>query len=410
MRLRISSNTGSAVSQLASVALLNLYAYQAQRIDVYREYEGTYMNHITKNRLSPVQTQLQGILNNTAPKDKVLYLYISAWAGKDPTHYVVLHKTETGLWGISCNRVLELTPGQLPKKDGVLLTWASSIPEVAAGMTPQVKRIFAGSANIQSLAADLSINDDLRWEMHLSYLTHSLFSSKTECTVWMQPTGKAVFRAHHFTPLSTTPYTSIPSFECLRTRPYAKNISKPRCIIHAAFEIPEEFFEDGLHIVPQVKNTTPVLFTAETQTLASVLDMGLCCRLFPYIGVADPETKRVTIYGLSYNPQTRHVETVVLAENRRCASIPLIQPMPGGLFRPNYILVDLLLHHIFHYETDDPQSIDTMSIRWQGLRTLIRAFSGVGATKKFPEVFAQWGVTLTDDQLKKLAIYSVRFP
>jgi len=417
MRIRLTSPDGHYVAQLTTVALLNLYVPEDKRIDLYHEYDSTYLNHVVERNIAPTATSLQGILNDLAPRDKVLYLYVSAWAGNEPTHYIVLHKdTTTNLWKVTCRRILQCTPGQRPKKDGVLLTWASPHPHIAAGLRPSVRRIFSGSQHIQTLATVLQSNPDLQWEMHMCYLTHLLFSPKMDFSVWMQPTGKAVFRAISL-PNNTEPCNSVYvnpyTFECIRTRPYAKNIAKPRCIIWAEHEIPEEFFEDGLHLVPQVKGTASLVFTEDKATLASILDMGLGSRLFPYIGLHDPATRRVTVYGLSYNPDNRRVETVVLTENRRpdtCANIPLIQPLSGGLYRPNYPLVDILLYHMFLFDVDDAERSNTMSIRWQGLRTLIRAFSGVSSTKRFPEVFEQWGMPLNEDQLAKLAVYAVRFP
>jgi hypothetical protein len=419
MRLRISTSDGQTVSRLASVALLNIYESDDadRRIELYRNHLGTYLHHVVENNVTPAANQLQELLSTMASKDKVLYLYISAWAGNEPTHYMVLHKhANDGLWRVSCRRILECKVGKPPKKDGILITWLSPYPDVAAGLKPRIKRIFSGSVNIQSLASDVFTKEDLKWEMHLSYLTTALFSSKPEFSVWMRPTGKAVFRVveDKSEPSNTdtrTVYTQPYQFECMRTRPYAKNISRPRCIVWASNDIPEEFFDDGLHIVPQIKGAEQITFDESNKELSSLLDMGLSARLFPYIGVQ--EHKRVCVYGLSYNPETTHVETVILADNRlpeRCAGIPLILPMPNNRYLPNYVLLDILLYHLFLFDVDDRDRAEVMRVRWEGLKELMVGLSGVSSTRKYPEVFAKWGVPLNAGQLEKLATYAVRFP
>lgn len=420
MRLKLQSADGQTVSRLITVALLNVYEEDDPnlRIDSYRKYEGTYLHHVVENKVTPTTNHLQGLLTSYSPKDKTLYLYISAWAGNDPTHYVVLHKGEDSLWRVKCRRILETKAGVPPKKDGIHMSFASPFPDQCAGLRPSIRRVFSGSANIQSLALQLPSDPDLMWEMHLSYLTHALFSGKEEFSVWMHP-GKAVFRPVRTQPDSPNPwglraFVTPYDYECIRTRPYAQNVHKPRCIVWADCPGDDQLFpEDTHHIVPQVKGAEAVTFDNDLPSFAGLLDWGLNARLYPYIGIHSSDHKSVDIYGLSYDPAKEQPFVAVYATNKqpdKCQGIPMVMELPDNRYLPNHLLIDILKYHMFLYDIEDRDRIETMRARWQGIMRVMAACAGTGRDlRDYPETFGKWGIPMTEDELTKLDTYSVFF-
>lgn len=410
MRLNMQSANAKEVSRLMSVALVDLYCPDSPdiRIDTYLKYQTRFLHHIVEAKIAPVNNSLQNELSSFAPRGRCLYLYIAAWAGSTPTHYVVLHRDSTdNLWRVTCRRVLNCKG--TPNKDGILVQFPSRIPQDAAGLRPRLTRIFGGSLHIRTLAQEIAENTDLQWELHLSYLAHSLTSKNPEFSVWLNP-GKSIFRATENS-IESNPFISQKNFECIRTRAYAKNIHKPRCIIWADCPGDDQLFtEDTRHIVPQIKAATPVVFEAHLPAFSGLLDWGLPARLYPYIGIQDYNTRRVTVYGLSYNPERRESFTSIYAENKRldtCSGIPLAMALPDGTYMPNYVLLEILKYHMLSQDIEDHAHLETLQVRWHGIRRVMASMSSAAYLHQYPIVFANWGFPFSSAEQDKLDTYAV---
>jgi hypothetical protein len=408
--IRITEPNSVDPARLISAALIKLYLSNDvdTHIDEYRASGATFLHKCVTGLVTAQPNDVQETLTNLAPNNRILHLYIAAWGNK-PSHYVVLHKDTTdNLWKVKCRRICEIPAGAKARKDGVLMHLRNSDPSIAVGLAPSYERIFSGGQSILDLDRQLKTDYELRRELSLSCMVASLFTDRLDFPVWMQP-GKSVFQI--IEPLPENPFLEPYNFECIRTRPYASNISKPQCIIWADCPDEDEYMPTHIdrHIVPQVKNSAPARF--EDNFTQGILDELLLTRIVPFVGIYDAATKRVAVYGLSYDPDKQEAFVACYAPNKtmKTASfLPMVTPVAESRFyTPNRLLIDILKHYMFNSDTETIEHPGNLC-RWKGIMRVM-AVLGYPTIDTYAKAFNDWKVPIDTASLQKLSIYSAIF-
>jgi hypothetical protein len=393
-------------AKLANVALMQLYSPDdSDRLTLYSQYYGnTYLIQCANHAIAPAATHLQSELSKMAPTARILRLYVSG--SSNPTHYIVLRrKTLQDPWTINRRRLCEATS---PLKDGVFIRWPNSDPYAAIMHKPTLTRLFGGG----SIAAPLLIDEiasipELYRELSLSILAASLCIPGDEFSVWTKP-GKVVYRVD---PHTHNPYLLPLNLTLLRRRPYAQNITKPKCIIWA--DCPPDAMETAAdlprHIVPQIKGLTPHPFDWDDFQLASLIREPLMARLLPFLGVI--AKNRVTLYGLSYDPIRREPFTAVYQTNRMLKTskdLPLVMRIanPDKPYVPNSVLISIVKHHL---TCEDQMPPSTAFInRFLAMRFIMHA-CGYHTIPSYIQAFRDWNDPLDSTQITRVKTYAVYF-
>lgn len=355
------------IPQIVRVALAQLYyldpmAHKEEKLSAY-----------LRNKPTPDDTPLQQQLHARFPKSRRVHLYF-AESGLIPTHYLVLHKSDKAFVP-KCDRICT-TPNP-PTHEGIIIKWSTPVPHLAVSITPTLHRIFTST---NTLADEIEYIPELKRELGLCTEVFRLFSKAPTLAIWTTP-GRCTF--------------TVDTSELVSSRPYAKNVSKPRVIIWANCPHEEDSLAADLprHIIPQVRDAVPLIASQEHRDRDIILSELLLSRTLPYIALQSPNRDKMIIYGLSYDPATHTSCVAAYAERRALPSnIPTVFVDP---IIPNYAFVARVAEAIFERPTENAY--------WNRIDSLRHVFKALGySPDRWHIAFEAWGYPLSANDRTRL--------
>jgi hypothetical protein len=244
--------------------------------------------------------------------------------------------------------MVTLDLGKAPKADGILLEWGNPDPDYACEFAPHITRVLGGGVSINAFAHE-ALNSR---ELSLAVSVAGFYTNKRDFAVWMHP-GKVVFSV---TGVPEHLWVQPHEFEIVSTRLYAKNVTKPYCILWG--DVPIETMVDLLappltrFILPQIRGTEEAVIA--DPTLVRFLSHALETRLLPYVFVKTGSN--ATLYALVYNPDTKQPYIATLGQRRAslCSNLPMVSVEvidEAGVILPGSFMMRFLYDALFNDDT-----------------------------------------------------------
>jgi len=372
--------------QKVSLALMNIYG----ETDIENLYKSTrygvsYITQCSEGTRLPQPNDYQTQLAEMSADAQQIHLCFQHW-GDAISHYIVLHRMPSGLYRITANRVMQITKNF--RKDGILCVWPSSDPDIACGLTMALQSHVGPSMSI--LVEDLSLHSEVLRELMLSQNVSEIIYAHDNIDLWFAR-GKGVFSTTY--PAPYLPFVSLPTINCLRTRPYVELPTKKSMIIRADISntISPTMPSAYRHIIPSFTDTFTEAST--TPEVTRILRFALETRLLPYLGLQKPQNRKITLFTLNFDGE--YVYPVILADNMQLQSAARL-PVLFLDNKPSPTLMQALYDNLFHSEFDDH---NYYLHRVNSIRMFLKV---IDAPDDLTKTFIRWGFNLTHEQMSQL--------